>query len=112
MPENQELKTLSGRVVKMDRPASTKNPKLIILKLAVVEDNAREGQKPAQAVAFADTAKNLQDSIGEALSGATLEQIMPAVTLRGYWKKQPWTGRDGKERHSWEFNIKEFDPAV
>ena len=103
------MKSLSLRLTETP-VARTTNSGLKVLSLKGTEEGGKTPGKEQKAVLFAEMADAFLEgfALAAAERGEDEALFRPKVHLKGYWKKNSWTGRDGRTRDDWEFRAREF----
>lgn len=83
---------------------------LKVLNLKGIEEGGKTQGKEQKVVLFAEQADAFLEgfALAAAERGEDEASFRPKVELKGYWKKNSWTGRDGQTRNDWEFRAREF----
>lgn len=109
---DRPLKSLTLRLT--DAPvARTTASGLKVLNLKGTEEGGKTQGKEQKAVLFAEAADGFLEgfALAAAERGEDEAAFRPKVELKGYWKKNAWTGRDGQTREDWEFRARAFSFA-
>jgi hypothetical protein len=103
------MKSLSLRLTEAP-VARTTNSGLKVLNLKGTEEGRKTQVKEQKAVLFAEMADAFLEgfALAAAERGEDEASFRPKVELKGYWKKNSWTGRDGQTRDDWEFRARAF----
>ena len=79
------------------------------LQITNVTGEEQPGKK-TRVVLFAENSQAFEGALSDFAmdQGLSTDDVKPTITFQGYWKKNTWTGRDGQERTTWEFNARSF----
>jgi hypothetical protein len=108
-PADRPLKSLTIRLSEAPSVRTTSSG-LKVLVLKGTEEGGRTPGKEQTAAMFAETADAFLEgfALAAAERGEDEAAFRPKVELKGYWKKNTWTGRDGQTREDWEFRARDF----
>lgn len=106
---DRPMKSLTLRLAEAP-VARTTNSGLKVLTLKGTEEGGKTQGKEQKAVMFAESADAFLEgfALAAAERGEDEAAFRPKVELKGYWKKNTWTGRDGQTREDWEFRARDF----